>query len=143
MIRRMQAEDVAQVAANEARCFSSPWSENAFRDALTKEDVIYLVAEVDQKVVGHCGVMKILDEGEITNVAVLPEYRGCKLGQQMLSELLMAGERIGILDFTLEVRCGNAAAIHIYEKAGFVSAGIRPDFYDRPREDALIMWKRQ
>lgn len=143
MIRRMQAEDVAQVAANEAVCFSSPWSENAFRDALTKEDVIYLVAEVDQKVVGHCGVMKILDEGEITNVAVLPEYRGCKLGQQMLSELLMAGKKIGIVDFTLEVRCGNAAAIHIYEKAGFVSEGIRPDFYDRPREDALIMWKRQ
>lgn len=143
MIRRMQAEDTAQVAANEAVCFSSPWSESAFRDALTKEDVIYLVAEVDQRVVGHCGVMKILDEGEITNVAVLPEYRGCNLGQQLLTELLMAGKKIGIVDFTLEVRCGNAAAIHIYEKAGFVSEGIRPDFYDRPREDALIMWKRQ
>lgn len=143
MIRRMQAEDTAQVAANEAVCFSSPWSEQAFRGTLDREDVIYLVAELDQRVIGHCGVRKILDEGEITNVAVLPQYRGRRIGQQLLTELLAAGREIGIVDFTLEVRAGNAAAIHIYEKAGFVSEGIRPGFYDRPKEDALIMWKRQ
>lgn len=143
MIRRMTAADVEQVSVNEARCFSSPWSQNAFLDALTRPDVLYLVAEEEQKVVGHCGVRKILDEGEITNVAVLPECRGRGIGKQLLSQLLCMGEAMGIRHFTLEVRCRNQAAIHIYEKAGFASEGVRPGFYEKPKEDALIMWKRQ
>lgn len=139
----MTEADVEQVAANEFVCFSMPWSENAFRDILARKEAIYLVAEVDGKVAGHCGVTNIVGEGEITNVAVLPEYRGRGLGQAMLKQLLIEGESAGITAFTLEVRAGNVAAIHIYEKAGFVTEGIRPGFYEKPREDALIMWKRQ
>ena len=101
------------------------------------------VAEVDGKVVGHCGVTNIVGEGEITNVAVLAEYRGRGLAREMLSRLLAEGEVAGITDFTLEVRAGNAAAIHLYESLGFLPEGVRPGFYDNPREDALIMWKRQ
>lgn len=143
MIRRMTKADVGQVSVNEAACFSMPWSENAFYDVLTRKEAIYLVAEVDGSIVGHCGVTNIVGEGEITNVAVLAEYRGRGLGREMLSRLLTEGEAAGITDFTLEVRAGNAAAIHLYETLGFLSEGIRPGFYDSPREDALIMWKRQ
>ena len=143
MIRRMTEADVGQVSDNEAACFSMPWSKNAFYDVLTRKEAIYLVAEVDGKVVGHCGVTNIVGEGEITNVAVLAEYRGRGLAREMLSRLLAEGEVAGITDFTLEVRAGNAAAIHLYESLGFLPEGVRPGFYDNPREDALIMWKRQ
>ena len=61
----------------------------------------------------------------------------------MLLELIRQGEEMGIADFTLEVRKSNAAAIHLYEKAGFRSEGIRPGFYDKPKEDAVIMWRRR
>lgn len=143
MIRRMTEADLQQVSDNEAVCFSQPWSINAFRDTLKRKEAIYFVAEVDGKVVGHCGVTDIVGEGEITNVAVLPEYRGRGLAGDMLRQLLLEGEAVGIRAFTLEVRAGNEAAIRLYEKAGFVTEGIRPGFYDKPREDALIMWKRQ
>ena len=59
----------------------------------------------------------------------------------MLSYLCQKGEEKGIVNFTLEVRAGNQAAIHVYEKSGFVSVGLRPGFYDRPKEDAMIMWR--
>ena len=112
------------------------------------EDVLYknfkndISFEVDGQVVGHCGVTNVLGEGYITNVAVLPAYRNRKIGQKLLAALLEAGEMAGISAFTLEVRASNESAICVYEKAGFVSAGVRPGFYDSPKEDALIMWKR-
>ena len=143
MIRKMTLADIEQVSGNEAVCFSRPWSLNAFRDVLTREHSVYLVAEQDGKVVGHCGVTNIVGEGEITNVAVIPEYRNQGLGQQLLETLISEGQKIGIKDFTLEVRAGNTSAIHLYEKAGFISEGVRPGFYEAPKEDALIMWKRQ
>ena len=61
----------------------------------------------------------------------------------MLSELICRGEAFGITEFTLEVRVSNASAIHVYEKLGFRSEGIRPGFYEKPVEDAMIMWRRQ
>jgi len=142
MIRRMEPRDLDQVSANEAACFTLAWSRAAFEDALANRDAVYLVAEADGQIVGHCGVTNVLGEGYITNVAVLPAYRNKKIGQRLLAALLREGEAAGITAFTLEVRAGNGAAIRIYEKAGFQSAGIRPGFYECPKEDALIMWKR-
>ena len=142
MIRKMTASDLEQVSTNEAACFSHPWSKAAFADVLSMEEAVYFVAEVDGQVVGHCGVTNVLGEGYITNVAVLPAYRNRKIGQKLLAALLEAGEMAGISAFTLEVRASNESAICVYEKAGFVSAGVRPVFYDSPKEDALIMWKR-
>lgn len=142
MIRRMAQDDLDQVAANEALCFSMPWSRTALEQTLSKKEAVYLVAEEDGRIVGHCGVTNIVGEGEITNVAVHPDYRGKGIGWELLAALLAEGKKAGITAFTLEVRAGNQPAVHLYEKAGFVSAGIRPGFYDRPKEDALIMWKR-
>lgn len=142
MIRRMAERDLEQVSANEAACFSAPWSVNAFRDTLTRAEAIYLVAELDGRIVGHCGVTNILGEGDITNVAVHPDYRNRGIGQSMLKALIQQGKTAGITAFTLEVRAGNQAAVHMYEKAGFAVEGVRKGFYDKPREDALIMWKR-
>ncbi len=143
IIRRMEEQDVPQVSANEAACFSDPWSENALAEAVCQKDSVYLVAELNGRIVGHCGVRNAAGDGYITNVAVCPDERRKGVGWRMLRALLQEGEKIGSTAFTLEVRAGNLAAVRLYEKAGFVSTGIRPGFYENPKEDALIMWKRQ
>ena len=112
---------------------------------LSNENALYLVAETkDTKmIVGMCGVLKILDEGDISNVAVHPDYRRKSIAKQMMEELLSRGQKFGIDAFTLEVRAGNEAAVKLYEYFGFKTEGLRKRFYDKPVEDALIMWKRK
>ena len=141
IIRQMEPEDVSQVAEIDKKTFSTPWSETAFRDTLKREDTLYLVAEEQGEILGYCGLWQSFDEGEIPNVAVREEDRRRGVGQALLTELLLQGEKRGITAFTLEVRVGNKGAVSLYEKLGFRSAGIRPHFYVKPVEDAVIMWK--
>ena len=143
IIRPMEPEDVESVSRIEAECFTMPWSANAYRGVLEDEKCLYLVALLDGEVAGMCGVTNILGEGDINNVAVTEKYRGHGIASDMLSELICRGEALGIKEFTLEVRVSNASAIHVYEKLGFRSEGIRPGFYEKPIEDAMIMWRRQ
>ncbi len=134
---------VPEVAKIEQLCFSEPWSEQAYFDALHREDYCYLVAINEQgKAVGMCGLIIGPFEAEVTNVAVHPDYRGQGIANLLLEALLQSGDKTGITAYTLEVRTGNHTAIHLYEKFGFAREGIRPDFYRKPTEDALIMWRR-
>ena len=93
-------------------------------------------------ILGGCGLLLIAGEGNITNVVVTPEARRRGVATGLLRYLVEKGDRAGLTAYTLEVRVSNAAAIGLYEKLGFVSEGIRPDFYEKPTEDAVIMWKR-
>lgn len=142
VIRKMEEQDLAEVAKLEEENFSMPWSVDSFRELVSHPDALYLVAIDRGRVCGTSGVRNISGEGEITNVVVREEYRGSGLGQKLVKELLMQGMEMGIEAFTLEVRKSNAVAIHVYEKLGFVSEGIRPHFYEKPDEDAVIMWRR-
>ena len=159
-IRKMNEDDIPSVAAMEQQIFTDPWSENVYRQTLKLDGVTYLVATDDEqeeknnaaesksnnvryeKIVAACGIRNIVGDGEITNVMVLPEYRNCGLGYTMVSKLLEEGRMLGVINFTLEVRSSNMAAISLYEKLGFAAEGIRKNFYDHPKEDAVIMWKR-
>lgn len=140
-IEQMRPEDVQETALLERQIFSQPWSEQGFLSSLALEDTLYLTVRAGDKLIGYCGLLRSFDEADITNVAVASGWRGKGVGSAMLTELLAQGAQLGIARFTLEVRAGNAAAIHLYEKLGFVSAGIRRNFYDLPKEDAVIMWK--
>lgn len=143
-IRRMTPEDVPAVTAIEKESFSQPWSEKAYLDTMADENALYLVAErANGETAGMCGLFDLLGEGDISNVAVAKPFRGRKIGESMLRELLRQGEERGITAFTLEVRASNEAAIHLYEKLGFIMEGRRKNFYEKPREDALILWKRK
>ena len=142
VIRKMEEQDLAEVAKLEEENFSMPWSVDSFRELVSHPDALYLVAIDRDSVCGTCGVRNISGEGEVTNVVIREEYRGSGLGQKLLTELLRQGAEMGIEAFTLEVRKSNATAIHVYEKLGFVSEGIRPHFYEKPDEDAVIMWRR-
>lgn len=142
IVRQMQPEDVPQVAEIEKNTFSEPWSEASFSDTLNREDTLYLVAEKENEILGYCGLWQSLDEGEIPNVAVKESYRRRGVGEALLRALFLQGEQKGITAYTLEVRAGNDGARCLYEKLGFQAVGIRPGFYQKPAEDAVIMWKR-
>lgn len=142
-IREMQPQDVDAVTALEESCFSMPWKRHDFEEILTNSDRTYLVAEYDNKIVGGCMMTMIAGEGDISNVAVNEVYRGKHIATKLMQELLRYGEEKGIGDFTLEVREQNHTAIRLYENAGFVSEGVRPNFYEKPKDNAVIMWRRK
>ena len=141
-IRKLKESDIAELAKIERESFSRPWSEESFRELLTLDYARYLVAEADGEIAGSAGMRVVYGEGDIDNVVVDRKYRGNGIAKALISELIALGESEGIKEFTLEVRVSNAAAIRVYENAGFTSAGVRPRFYEDPVEDALIMWRR-
>lgn len=142
VIQIMTVDDLNQVAAIEQSIFSEPWSRQDFLQSLQDENNLYLVAKQQGEVIGYCGYWGVAGDGYIYNVAVKPEHRRQQVGLLMLKELIKLGKEMGITAFSLEVRVTNLAAITLYERLGFTSAGIRKDFYSKPNEDAVIMWLR-
>lgn len=143
VIRPGQAADAEVMALIDERCFSLPWSLESFYRELTKNKIaIYTVAEDAGTVIGYMGLWRVENEGHITNIAVLPEYRGMHVASALLDEMIEKCARNGIVDYTLEVRAGNVPARCLYEKYGFRSEGVRPGYYEDDKEDALIMWRR-
>lgn len=143
-IREMSAEDIEDAYKLESlNLGKEAWTQKQLLEALTRDDTIYLVAVKAGRIVGLCGVQNISGDGEVTNVSVSGDCRGEGIGYKIMKQLLERGRGIGIKDYTLEVRAGNKPAIRLYEKLGFVSEGNRPGFYDEPKEDAVIYWKRQ
>lgn len=140
--RAMQENDIEQMTAIEAQVFSQPWSRKSFEEALSYENLLFVVAVMDETVVGYCGLYMVLEEGNVINVAVKEEFRGRHMAQEMLTFLMEEGAKQNITAFTLEVREHNETALHVYEKLGFESVGIRKNFYEKPIENAIIMWKR-
>ena len=141
-IKPLTEEYVDQVCVLEEEAFSMPWHRESFLEMIANENACYLVALMGEEVVASCGLRDIVGEGEITNVVTKNTMRGKGIGKQILEKLLEEGAKMGAEAFTLEVRVSNAPAIHLYESLGFVSEGVRKNFYEEPTEDALIMWKR-
>ena len=139
----MKPEDLDRVEEIEKSLFSMPWSKQGFMTTMDSGHTIYLTALWDGEIAGYCGLLKSFDEADIVNVGVAKEYQGRGIAFLMLKELMQRGVEEGVQDFTLEVRVSNAPAIHVYEKLGFVNEGIRKNFYEKPKEDAMIMWKRR
>lgn len=141
-IRGLRYDDLDAVTRIEQKCFSTPWSREAFINELSNNLAYYHCAIVDDKIVGYMGIWKICDEGHITNVAVLPEYRKKGIASRLISQMIEVCKCSEITSMTLEVRESNIEAIKLYEKFGFESMGKRPNYYYKPTEDAIIMWKK-
>ena len=135
----MDRSHIPQVAALEKECFSSPWSEAMLEDALFDPQASFIVAEDEEgNILGYAGLHVILDEGYIDNVAVERDARRHGVASALLDVFCRFGAAT-LAFLTLEVRASNAPAIALYEKYGFQRAGLRPKYYDKPREDAVIM----
>lgn len=130
--------------ALEEKCFGADaWSMQAFADALKDENALYLSCIVEEEgLIAYCGIWRSFEDGDITNVAVDERYRKKGFARLLLRELMQKSAASGVENFTLEVRESNLPAIRLYESLGFVTEGIRKNFYRNPNENALIMWKR-
>ena len=130
-----QLEDLEKI------CFSSPWNAQMLESQLPDDKHVFIVAERDGKVLGYVGMMYILDEGYISNVAVDPMFRRQGIADALIKELLSRADRLRLSFVTLEVRKSNEAARALYAKHGFSDVGLRKNYYDFPKEDAILMTK--
>ena len=136
----MAAAHLDEVAELERICFSVPWSRSMLAEELDNACSAFLAA-VDEtgRVVGYAGLLVVLDEGYITNVAVHPDFRRRGIAQKLLDvfENFATANKLAFL--TLEVRESNYGAIALYGSRGYRGVGRRKNYYEHPKEDAVIM----
>jgi len=141
VFRYMKEEDIDQILEVEHASFATPWSREAFYNEIyNNKFAVYIVLEEDQKIIGYVGAWVVIDEAHVTNVAILPEYRGRKLGEALLRKMMNVAKDMGARSMTLEVRVTNHVAQSLYRKLGFQNGGIRKNYYSDNQEDALVMW---
>ena len=139
--RKMERDDVEAIYAIELATFPTPWTLDSFYYELEENQYShYLVAEEDGKIIGFCGMWLVIDDAQITNVAVVEEARGRKIGEALMEEAMRIAREAGMDMMSLEVRVSNDVALNLYRKLGFQAGGIRKGYYTDNREDALVMW---
>ena len=140
-IVKMQPEHVAAVVGMERQCFSDPWSEKSVASELDNPLSLWLIAEADGVVAGYVGSQTVLDSADMMNLAVSQDFRRQGIGEQLVNSLTEALAEKGVKTLLLEVRISNEPAKQLYQKLGFEIVGKRPRYYEKPREDALILRK--
>ena len=136
------AAHIPQIEHLERQCFSLPWTAEQLKSQLKDAQHEFIAALApDGTVLGYVGMMYVLDEGYISNVAVSPEYRRQGIADALIERLCIICRGLELSFVTLEVRAGNMPAIALYEKHGFHRVGLRKNYYERPKEDALLMTK--
>ena len=139
-IRIMNENDAVEVAKISILSFSSPWSTESYIQEIKNPVALYLVAVINNNIVGFIGTWNVLDESHITNVAVHPDFRKQKIGSLLLENLINTCEKQhNTSSFDLEVRAYNIPAQKLYSKFGFKNNGIRKGYYTDNKEDAILM----
>lgn len=140
-IRKMENKDIDQVLKIEQESFATPWTRDAFVNEINENPYAhYFVVEDEQQVFGYCGLWLVIDDANITNIAILPKYRGYKLGDLLFKYVLEYAKQNSAIRLSLEVRVSNVVAQRLYRKYGLVPGGIRKNYYVDNQEDALVMW---
>ena len=135
-IRLARPEDVPAIAALEEICFQAdPWPVEIIARYYDR----FIVAMEGDALAGYAALSSILDEGNLDNIAVAPAYRRQGIGEALLKEILRRAREKALAVLYLEVRAGNRPAIALYEKHGFLEVGRRKNYYEKPREDAILM----
>ena len=140
-IRKMTAREVPQVAELEKLCFAMPWSEKSVAGELDNPLALWLVAMEGDRLAGYVGSQTVMDETDMMNLAVAPQFRRQGVGETLVNALTASLKELGSRCLTLEVRDSNEAARALYGKLGFTEIGRRRGYYRDPREDALILRK--
>lgn len=139
IVREMTVDDLQQVMVIENENFSMPWTEKGFLTFLLRYDTLFLVAEENEKIIGFCGAIMVLDEAEMTNVAVKKERQREGIGALLVTSLMRLIGDLDVKTMHLEVRVSNEQAISLYRRLGFEAVGKRANYYEEPKEDALLM----
>ena len=135
----MTSSDVPEVARIETRAFSTPWSEETFNSLLKRSGVELWVAEWGDELAAYAILWKVLDEGELANIAVRSDLRGRGIGSGLRSRMLEVAEDSGVRSLYLGVRESNGLAREMYARRGFHEIGVRKGYYEGPREDARVL----
>ena len=141
-IRDVGPDDIPQIVEVEKRCFSLPWTAEQLAGQIKDAQHEFIAAiSPDGTVLGYVGMMYVLDESYISNVATDLPWRRQGIADALIGRLCAICEGLRLSFVSLEVRAGNAPAVALYEKHGFAPVGLRKNYYERPREDAVIMTK--
>jgi len=141
LIRKMEIDDISNVGKVETATYKNPWPQDIFLRELTENDhAHYFVAVLGDKVIGYGGMWLVVDDAQITNIAIHPSYRGHKFGEKLFQQIFDYGVHHGMRRLSLEVRESNMVAQRMYQKFGLVRAGIRKNYYTDDGEDAVVMW---
>lgn len=140
-LRRMTPSDVPEVARIETAAFSTPWSEETFRALVDRSGVELWVAEWGDRLAAYAILWRVLDEGELANIAVRSDLRGRGIGSSLLGRMLEVARDSGIRSLYLEVRESNELAREMYARRGFQEIGVRKGYYEEPLEDARVLKK--
>ena len=136
-------EHAKDIHAIELESFADPWSVSSIEYEISQKHSVCLAAVNESgTVVGHVSMRHIINEGHISNIAVLKAYRRQGIGALLLDALVKEAIKLEMIGLTLEVRVSNKSAIALYEKYGFIVEGYRKNYYSSPSEDAAIMWKK-
>ena len=139
VITNAEHSHVKGIHAIETECFSEPWNEETIISQLGGNNHVFLVALDGESVVGYVGMMNVLDEGYISNVAVTSAYRRQKIADALIDELMNRASALELSFVTLEVRESNEPAKALYAKHGFQQVGLRKGYYTKPKENAVLM----
>lgn len=140
-IREMVAEDIPAILEIDESSFLTPWTEEVYKNELTNNEYAqYFVVETEEEIVGYIGLWIVLDDAQVTNIAIRPAYRGYKIGEKLFGFAISSLMEQGIERLSLEVRESNTIAQNMYRKFGLVSGGVRKNYYKDNGEDALLMW---
>lgn len=140
-ISKMTISDLNEIEDILFSDFDDFWNINTFKSELLNPNSKYIVAKIDNKIVGYAGIWKAVDDVHITNIVTAKNLRRQNIGSILLSNLIeMAKAENGITSITLEVNCNNLPAKKLYEKSGFEIVGLRKKYYNNI-DDAIIMTK--
>lgn len=135
-LTRDNARDLAML---DRECFSVPWSEKMFLDDVCNKNAFYVLVKHSNKLVAYGGMYKVYDEAQITNIAVIEEYRRKSIAKRILERIVDEAKKSSLLKISLEVRQSNLNAISLYENKGFKKIGCRKNYYHNPTESAILM----
>ncbi|MDC2963828.1 ribosomal protein S18-alanine N-acetyltransferase [Gammaproteobacteria bacterium] len=140
-LRRMEMEDLESVLRNERKAYRFPWTEGIFKSCLCNGDECWII--LDKKILGHAVLSFAAREAHLLNLCIHPDHQNQGLGKQILDHVLRIAKKKGALSIFLEVRVSNAAAVYLYENAGFNEIGRRAGYYpdEVNREDAIVLGK--
>lgn len=137
----MNEHHVPQIVLLERECFADPWSQQSIASELHNPLSLWLVAQEGQTLLGYVGSQTCLDETDMMNIAVSPASRRQGVARALIEALVSALRERGSKQLTLEVRASNGPARQLYESLGFLQVGLRKNYYQNPKEDALILRK--
>ena len=140
VFRICEERDLPAVMELDREAFFDPWSRETWLRELQNPIAVWIMEEIAGEAVGYAGIWNVAGEAQVMRVAVKKALRNQGLGLLLMRELIQKARESGAEAMTLEVREHNAAALKLYERCGFVSSGVRPDYYEDTHEGAVIMW---